>query len=308
MRETSRDDLTLVVLAAGVGSRFGGLKQLTGFGPGGETLVEYSIFDALRAGFSRVVLVVRPETEAEFRESIGARIDGNVRIEYVHQRLDKLPAGWQLPPDRHKPWGTGHAVLASAEVVDGPFVIINADDFYGADAFAAAGRFLTAPPPAQVPVYTMVGFALAQTLPESGSVSRAVCRCDNAGWLQSIVEVTAISRSDQGGRYTDDSGTAHQVDGGALVSMNLWGFTPDIFPKLTRHFSSFLELHLNTPDAEHRLPDLVQELVNTGRARVKVLPSDSDWCGVTYQEDRSQVVEHLKRLVSKGVYPERLWE
>jgi dTDP-glucose pyrophosphorylase len=301
------NDLTLVVLAAGVGSRFGGLKQLVGVGTNGETLLEYSIFDALRAGFTRVVLVVRRETEAAFHETLGVRLAGHAELSYVHQRLDQLPAGWQPPRGRSKPWGTGQAVLACADVVTGPFAIINADDFYGARAFAAVADFLRQDDSGTIPAYAMVGFGLLDTLPDTGSVSRALCRCDDEGWLQSIVEITALERSGSGGRYTDADGLTYHLGSDELVSMNLWGFTPALFAELEQHFIRFLEEQRGSPDAEHRLPDLIQDLITTGKARVKVLPSGDQWCGVTYREDHALVTARLQELVAAGAYPAVLW-
>jgi NDP-sugar pyrophosphorylase family protein len=300
--------LSLVILAAGVGSRYGGLKQLEPVGPGGESLMEYSIFDAERAGFERVVLVVRPETDHEFRSSIGERIAGRLPVAYVHQTLDDVPEGYRPPPERAKPWGTGHAVLAAEAEVDGPFAVINADDFYGADSFAVLGSFLRETPDGGMPTFAMAGFAVGPTLSESGPVSRGLCRVDDEAWLEGIVEILKLSKRGDGGRYTDVDGRERAVASQDPVSMNMWGFTTALFEALRRRFSDFLESSGGAPDSEFLLPDVVQRMIRDGSARVRVLRHGSRWCGITYPEDRVRAEEMIAELVARGVYPPRLWE
>jgi NDP-sugar pyrophosphorylase family protein len=300
--------LSLVILAAGVGSRYGGLKQLEPVGPGGESLMEYSIFDAGRAGFERVVLVVRPETEDEFRGSIGERIADRLPVAYVHQTLDDLPEGFRAPPERAKPWGTGQAVLAAEAEVDGAFAVVNADDFYGADSFEVMGGFLRQALDGEIPTFAMAGFAVGPTLSESGPVSRGLCRVDDEGWLEGIVEILKLWKRGDGGRYTDVDGTHRSVASHEPVSMNMWGFTTTLFEELRRRFTDFLESSGGALDSEFLLPDVVQTMIRVGGARVRVLRHGSRWCGITYPEDRVRAERMIEDLVARGVYPSRLWE
>lgn len=299
---------TLVIMAAGVGSRYGGLKQLEPIGPAGESLMEYSIFDALRTGFGRIVLVIRPETEAEFRGLLDARIESKGRVEYVFQTLDNLPEGSASVGNRSKPWGTGHAVLVAERAVAGPFAVINADDFYGADAFAALGAFLNQKSSDEVPVFALPGFRLGPTLSDVGAVSRGLCRADRDGWLEEIYEILELRKHGEGGRYTDVDGVEHDVDGDELVSMNMWGFTPAIFPHLRDRFREFLGGAEGVDDgAEFLLPDVVQGMIDRGGARVRVLRHDGHWCGITFPEDRERVRRFIADLVERGDYPAQLW-
>lgn len=300
-------DLSLVVLAAGVGSRYGGLKQLDGVGPAGETLMEYSIYDAARAGFDRVVFVVRPETEALFRETVGKRVGRRLQVSYVHQTLDSLPNGWTPPAERSKPWGTGQAVLVAENAIAGDFAVINADDFYGRESYENLAGFLTTIRSVDPPIFALQGFEIGPTLSNAGSVSRGLCRVDGDEWLESIEEVLEVWQDGGGGRFTDDDGTGHTLSGGEPVSMNMWGFTPAIFAELRRGFGEFLATSIGHAKTEFLLPAAVQELISTGRARVKVLRDSGQWCGMTYPEDRVRAAASIAELISTGAYPEDLW-
>ncbi len=296
----------LVVLAAGSGSRYGGLKQLVPIGPSGETLLEYSIFDALRAGFGRVVLVVRAETESAFRDRLDSGVAGRVPIAYVHQTLDDLPEDFTRPRERVKPWGTAQAVLAAEPEIDGPFAVINADDFYAAQSFAVLSRFWSEAP-SESPGLAVVGFRAAETLTDAGPVSRALCELDPEGHLRAIVEVSKVWRRDGRIRYRDGAGLEQTLDGDQLVSMNMWGFAPELFPELRRRFGEFLSRSDGDVDAEFLLPDVIQSVVQEGRFRVKVMPGAGEWCGLTFREDRERVASIIAGLVERGRYPKELW-
>jgi NDP-sugar pyrophosphorylase family protein len=306
--ETPRG-LALVVLAAGVGSRYGGLKQLESVGPDGETLLEYSIFDALRAGFNHIVLVIRPETESEFRASLGSRLANRVGVSYVYQKITDLPDGGSPPDDRSKPWGTGHAVLSVEAAIGGPFAVINADDFYGRDAFRALADFMRTASSGSIPTFALAGFEVGPTLSDAGPVSRGLCRAGDAGWLERIVEILKLSKKGDGGIYTDASDTDHEVAPDALVSMNMWGFTPEIFPELRTRFLEFLDDEQTAADnrREFLIPDVVQGMITDQKAQVRVLRHKGRWCGITFPEDRPQVRELIEELAENGDYPTRLW-
>lgn len=298
--------LSLVVLAAGMGSRYGGLKQIDPVGPGGETVLDYAVFDALRAGFTRVVFVIRRDFEARFREQIGARYAGRATVDYVFQSLDALPAGFTPPAGREKPWGTGHAVWCARDALDGNFAVINADDFYGADSFAQLARFLgpaagrPAPSLNDRPAhFAMVGFRLANTLSEHGMVSRGVCTVDGTGALQSIVEQSGIA--------AEEVGAGRKYAGDTVVSMNCWGFTPALSVGLDAQFREFLTTRGAEPKAEFYLPAAVSTMIARGEATVRVLPTESAWFGVTYREDKPRVEAAIAELVRAGRYPTRLW-
>lgn len=299
---------TLVILAAGMGSRYGGMKQLESVGPDGSTIMDYSVYDALRAGFGKIVFIIRPEMEAAFEEAIGSRFREHVNVEYAFQRLDALPAGFTLPADRAKPWGTGHAVLAVADIVQEAFAVINADDFYGSNAFAALGEFFRSTHNTEQPTYAMVGYALRDTLTDAGTVNRGVCRSTADNWLQGIEEITHIERRGQDGQYTDGAGQPQTLAGESPVSMNMWGFDPSLFDLLRDGFASFLRDNASTSNAEFYLPSLIQDAIQDSRVRVRVLPSKDTWYGVTHPEDKARVAKAIHAMVSAGIYPADLWK
>ena len=294
---------TLLVLAAGMGSRYGGLKQIDPVGPGGETIIDYSIFDALRAGFGKLVFVIRKDIEEAFRETVGSRFEKRVPVEYVFQSLEAIPPQFTVPAGRNKPWGTTHAILAAADVIHEPFAAINADDFYGAQGYRElAGHFNSGSPG-----YAMVGFILRNTLSDFGSVARGVCQVTAEDMLQNIVERTKIERDGNGARNTDADGNVTKLSGDESVSMNMWAFTPSVFPQLRERFQQFLEKSGTDLKAECLIPNTVGELIRDGEARVKVLRTSDSWFGVTYREDRPRVVESVRALIAAGTYPEKLW-
>ena len=300
--------LTLVGLAAGMGSRFGGPKQLEPLGPGGETMLDFAIHDALGAGFDRVVLVIQPAMHDVFARGVVERWRSRVPVQLVHQELDALPAGMALPASRRKPWGTGQAVLATAPAVNGSFAVVNGDDFYGREAYKALAAFFGAPLGGAVPVHAVVGFRLAETLSEAGSVNRALLQVTSDGWLSRIEEVVGIEAAGHDGRVRKDGGETRLIPGSAPVSMNMWGFAPDVFATLADAFVSFLEHHAGDEKAEFLLPTHVEELVQSGRARVRVLPGKGPWCGITHREDRARVADALRAHVERGEYPRPLWK
>ncbi len=297
----------LVILAAGRGSRFGGLKQLEPVGPGGGAILDYTVYDAQRAGFGHLVLVVSDESEDPLRQAAAARFGAHLPVSYVRQRLDDLPAGLTVPPDRRKPWGTGQALLAARDVVDRPFAVVNADDFYGAEALETMGRFLRGGTGDGSPVYAMVGYSLADTMTDCGTVSRAVCGCDGDGWLEDIVEIPAIERTPEGGVYVNAEGQRRLVDGDQLVSMNIWGFTPQVFPQLEAGLVDFFGRQGGPAEREYYLSDQVNRLIAAGVARVKVLGGTGRWCGITNPGDQTRVRDRLTRLTGRGLYPPHLW-
>ena len=294
---------TLLVLAAGMGSRYGGLKQIDPVGPHGETIIDYSIFDAMRAGFGKLVFVIRKDIEQQFREIIGTRFEKRIAVEYAFQELDKLPPGFSIPTGRTKPWGTTHAILMADKVVKEPFAAINADDFYGQNAYKVVVQHLTS----GTPDYAMVGFILKNTLSDFGSVARGVSRVDANGYLTNIVEMVKIERDGTGAKNTDADGKVTKLSGDEAVSMNFWGFTPTLFPQLHVEFEKFLKRAGGEQKSECYIPATVGDLVTSGRAKCKVLRSPDSWFGVTYREDRPQVVESIRKLIAKGDYPEKLW-
>ncbi len=294
----------LVVLAAGMGSRYGGLKQIDPVGPAGETLLDYAIFDAVLAGFGEVIFVIRRDIEEAFVNGVGAKyvdIDG-VSVRYAFQELDDLPDGFHLPTGRQKPWGTAHAVLAACDLVHGPFAVINADDFYGAHAFAMLSEQLSAPSDD----YAMVGFVLRETLSAHGSVTRGLCR--TAGnFLAKIVEISNIEPDGNGATYPSGSGGVCRLSGDETVSMNFWGFSETIVSRLEEGLIQFLQQNLEDLNSEYLLPDVVDRLIVDGDVRVRVLRGGGPWFGVTYQQDRETVIRNIRELIDGGAYPERLW-
>ncbi|MDR3261047.1 MAG: nucleotidyltransferase [Tannerella sp.] len=297
---------TLFVLAAGMGSRYGGLKQLDGLGPNGETIMDYSIYDAIRSGFGKVVFVIRKDFEDDFRSKILSKYENHIPVAVVFQSLDKLPEGFACPAERTKPWGTNHAVLMGKEVIKEPFAVINADDFYGRDSFAAIGKALT-DLAGKENDYCMVGFRIGNTLSESGAVARGVCGTNADGYLTTVVERTAIERIDGKIRFTDENGEVVILEENTPVSMNMWGFTPDYFAYSEDYFKKFLRANEGNLKSEYFIPLMVNELVIKGTARVKVLDTASKWFGVTYIADRQSVVDKIQALIDAGEYPGQLF-
>jgi len=315
---------TLLVLAAGLGSRYGGLKQMEAVGPGGATLMDYAVFDAVRTGFGKVVFVIRPELEAAFADQMLPRFRPHVPVGTVLQRLD-APPGFSVPLQRRKPWGTAHAVLAAAGAIAEPMVVVNADDFYGRAAYEAVAGFLREPSAKGPPAFALAGFRLSRTTSPAGPVNRAVCQVTAEGWLDSVVEVLNITGDRHGGFVGEERGRTRRYAGTELVSMNMWAFTPAVFDQLREAFRAFLggatrpsgvppadrgTTGRGPHDLEKRefpIPTVVQELVGAGTARVRVLPTDSQWTGITHPEDRPLVVAAIRQMVERGEYPERLW-
>lgn len=299
---------TLVVMAAGMGNRYGGLKQIDPVGPGGEIMLDYSVYDALRAGFDKVVFIIRREMENIFRDKVGRLIEEKTQVDYVFQELDDLPPGFSVPPDRTKPWGTGHAAMICRGVVDTPFAVINADDFYGPSAFASLGEYLRNAKDGDFYDYCMVGYKLANTLSENGEVARGVCDVSDQGLLISVTERTRIARIADDIAFAENGDRWTTLPDDTIVSLNAWGFTPGFLDELRSGFAAFLTRSIdNISKAEYFLPAVVGELLHKGKARVSVLPTGEKWFGVTYKEDRPMVQAALRGLIEKGVYPERLW-
>ena len=297
---------TLFVLAAGMGSRYGGLKQLDGLGPNGETIMDYSVFDAKRAGFGKVVFVIRKSFEEDFRTIVLKKYEGVIDTEVVFQDITDVPEGFTYNPERTKPWGTNHAVLMGKGVILEPFAVINADDFYGKDAFEVMAEFLRGVVGKQNE-YCMVGYRVGNTLSESGSVSRGVCVVDEKGNLTNVVERTSIERKGDDIIYIDENGNEVAIGENTPVSMNMWGFTPDYFKYSEDYFAEFLTKNMSNLKSEYFIPLMVNELVNNGTATVKVLDTTSKWFGVTYAEDRQSVVDKIAALVEAGEYPAKLF-
>ena len=287
-------DITLLIMAAGMGSRFGGLKQIEPIGKNGEVLLDFSVYDAVKAGFTKVVFVIKHAIEDDFKAMVGKRIAKRVKVEYVFQETDALPEGYTCPDDRTKPWGTAHAILCCKDVVKEPFAVVNADDFYGRSAFIKMAEFLKS----DTVDYCMVGFRLQNTLTENGYVSRGVCETEN-GELRSVTERTKISDC----KYTEDDGKSWTaLDPQTVVSMNLWGFRPDIFGYIEDGFKVFLNERINEPKSEYYLPSVVSSLIESGEKSVKVLVAEDKWYGVTYKEDKQNVVDAVEKMVADGLY------
>ena len=297
---------TLFVLAAGMGSRYGGLKQLDGLGPNGETIMDYSIFDAIRGGFGKLVFVIRKSFEEDFRNKILSKYENHIPCELVFQDLNDLPEGFTCPEGRQKPWGTNHAVLMGKSVIKEPFAVINADEFYGRDSFAVIGKQLSEMGDKQNE-YCMVGYRVGNTLSESGSVARGVCETNEAGYLTGVVERTAIERIDGDIQFIDENGQKVVLEENVPVSMNMWGFTPDYFVHSEKYFVDFLKENIDKPKSEFFIPLVVNELITKGIATVKVLDTTAKWFGVTYAADRQGVVDKIQALVDAGEYPNKLF-
>lgn len=297
---------TLLILAAGIGSRYGGLKQLDKVGPGGEAIIDYSIYDAIRAGFGKVVFVIRKSIEADFKAFIGNKLDGKIEVEYVFQELDKLPMGVSLNPLRQKPYGTGHAVLMAQDVIKENFAVINADDFYGRDAYETIARYFEQLNP-ESNDNCMVGYNLKNTLSDHGYVSRGQCTSDKHGYLVDVVERTHIEKKGDQIFFQDEAGKEIELNENTLVSMNFWGFTPKYFKQLESRFLKFIRENNNNIKSEFFIPTVVNQIIEEGVGKTKVLESNAEWFGVTYQEDRPVVVDSIRKLIAQGIYPERLF-
>lgn len=297
------EKMTLVLLAAGMGSRYGGLKQLDAMGPNGETLMDYSVFDAIRAGFTNIVFVIRRDIEAAFKEQIGSKYEKFIQVDYAFQRLDDLPGGFQVPEGREKPWGTGQAIYAAREVVKGPFVMINADDFYGADGYQKLAKVLKN---GAKDDFAMCGFYLGNTMSDNGSVSRGVCSVDGNGNLADVVEHTKlVKEGDKMYSLIGDDKVEFPAD--TIVSLNMWGFQDSLFGYLEELFIEFLKERGTELKSEFYIPSVVDALVKGNKAKVKVLTSEDSWFGVTYQEDKADVQAKLNKLIEAGKYPEKLF-
>lgn len=298
---------TLLILAAGMGSRYGGLKQVDPVGPNGEAIIDYSIYDAIRAGFGKVVFVIRESFADAFKESFNKKLEDKIEVEYVFQELDNVPEGIKVSEDRQKPWGTGHAILVAKEKITEPFAVINADDFYGAASYKMISDYLSSTGGSELPDYCMVGYYLKHTLSDHGFVSRGVCETDNDNYLQTVIERTHIDKTNGKIISQVENNTQLELTGNEVVSMNIWGFTPSYFDFLDRYFADFIKVNSGNPKAEFYIPFVVNELIKTKQAKLKVLESEDLWFGVTYKEDKKLAVRNIADLIEKGVYPEKLW-
>lgn len=296
---------TLLILAAGMGSRYGGLKQLDGLGPKGEVIIEYSIYDAIRAGFNKVVFVIREDIEAAFREKFGGKFDDKIEVAYAFQSIDTPVAGISEMPPREKPWGTAHAVLVAQDQIQAPFAVINADDYYGISSFRSMARFLMED--CSPSHYSMIGYELDKTLSDAGHVNRGICEVDGEGLLTDVVERHRIQRTADGIVYEED-GQQHQLPQDALVSMNFWGFHPNIFEAMRQQFIDFVQANQDQPKAEFYIPLVVNELIQQGQIKLSVIPNAERWYGVTYQEDKPMAMKAFESLTVEGQYPDFLWK
>ena len=291
-------NITLLIMAAGMGSRYGGLKQLDSVGPNGETIIDYSVYDAIRAGFNKVVFIIRREFEKEFKSQITNKYEGSIQVEFAFQELNNLPDGFECPPDRQKPWGTGHAILSAADLIQEPFVVINGDDFYGLESYQIVSDYYKN----EGDMFTMVAYELGNTLSEFGGVTRGLCTLEN-DLLSTVIETSNLERSESG--VSSDRNL--ELDGSEPVSMNVWGFTPDLFPYLRSMFNDFLKLEGKELKSEFFIPSVVNNLIQSNIKAVKVLKTGSSWFGVTYKEDKPHVVNKIKSLVDNYEYPLKLF-
>lgn len=298
---------TLLILAAGMGSRYGGLKQIDPVGPNGEIIIDYSIYDAIRAGFGKLVFVIRHYFEDAFRDKIGSKFDGLVETAYAYQELDSCVEGFTIPAEREKPWGTAHAILVGKEAINEPFAVINADDYYGPNSFKIMSDFLSGPNNSDGE-YSMIGFVLRNTLSEYGTVARGVCECDDNMLLKAVTERTKVRKADDAAEYADVDGTWHRLTGDEIVSMNLWGFQPCFFDYLQEDFREYLREHGDENKAEFFITIPVDRLIHDGKATVKILRTPDRWFGVTYRADKEIAVASINKLIRQGLYPAKLWE
>jgi hypothetical protein len=292
-------------MAAGMASRYGSMKQIQQFGPGGETIMDYSIFDAIRAGFDKVVFIIRKDFAEDFKNIFEPKLNGKIKTEYVYQEMDAYLQGYIAPTDRKKPWGTSHAILCAQSVVDGPFAVINADDFYGSESFQKAALFLTNE--CKEDVYALLGYELSNTLSKNGSVSRGVCEVDENNNLVAINERLKIYRDNGIMVYEEGDGSKHELPEDAKASMNFWCFHPSVFSFLQKEFKTFLETSGTDPKAEFLIPYSADRFIKSGIGVIKVIPTSATWFGVTYKEDAPVVTESINRIVNEGVYPGKLW-
>jgi dTDP-glucose pyrophosphorylase len=300
-------DMSLVIMAAGMGSRFGGIKQLEPVGPSGEIIMDYSIYDAMKAGFNKVVFIIRRDLEKDFKEIVGKRIEKLIKVEYVFQELEAVPEGFEKPADRTKPWGTGQAVLCCKDVVKGPFAVINADDYYGKEAFKIVYDFLKKNQDKEEQ-FCMAGFILGNTLSENGTVTRGICKVNEEGKLVDVTETSGIAQEGDHAKAQDSEGNDITLDLNSSASMNMWGFTPVLFQYLEKGFVTFLSgLEANELKKEYLLPSMVGDLVKENKVEVSVLKTSDRWFGVTYKEDKEAVVNSIRALIDKGVYPSKLF-
>ena len=301
---------TLVIMAAGLGSRFGsGIKQLEPFGPNGEIIMDYSIYDALAAGFNKIVFIIRRSLEKDFKEVIGNRIEKIANVVYAYQELDDLPAGFTVPEGRTKPWGTGQAILCCKDIVDEPFIVINADDYYGKEAFVKLHDYLINPAPVSEALnFCMAGFILGNTLSDNGSVTRGICHVNSKKHLLGVKETHDIYKTENGAGVPNGTGGFTPIDPKSIVSMNMWGFTPELFDILEKGFSNFLsDITRDGLKAEYLIPTVVDSLIKNGTAQVTMMETNDKWFGVTYREDKENVVKSLRKLIDAGIYPEKLF-
>ncbi|MBU8902316.1 MAG: hypothetical protein KOO69_06220 [Victivallales bacterium] len=298
---------TLLVLAAGMGSRYGGLKQLDQVGPSGETIIDYSIFDAIRAGFGKVVFIIRRDIEEAFKTALGSRYEGKIAVDYAFQQIDALPKGFNVPEGREKPWGTGHAVYVAKELINEPFAVINGDDFYGRNGFQLLADYLCQAKDSDKADFSMCGFIMRNTLSDNGSVSRGVCELDFAGNLTEVVEHTKLERNAKAAKSFMKDGSVIDFSGDEIVSMNMWGFTPSLFDYMDDMFVDFLKESGQEMESEFFIPLVADTLIKQGKATVKVMTSDDEWFGITYKKDKAFVVSSIKKLVEQGIYPNKLF-
>lgn len=301
-------NLTLLVLAAGKGSRYGGMKQLDRVGPSGETIMDYSVYDAIKAGFNKVVFVIRRSFEQEFREVFVEKLKDKIQVELAFQEIDNLPMQIHYSPDREKPWGTGHAIWVARNLINEPFAAINADDFYGLEAYETMARYLKENVSKTPGLGAMAGYLLENTLSDHGQVSRGVCQVDSNGFLNKVKEHNAISRNGNGRILSEEEGKIVTLNPDDIVSMNFWGFGTDIFAQLEEKLLYFMKVNAYELKAEFFIPKVVDELVSKGKVKVRVLPCDASWFGVTYREDKEMVTQAINQLVAAGNYPENLWK